>query len=227
MLNPIVIIELFDLRNKPDQNVIDMITDEIEKTGVRVDECHNLDAKIVIECSSPKLGAINKDYGFKANYIINIDRMKQLYDTYASLLINESFGESYQYAGIVTSDFDEVTRYISLVNDDINRCVSKILVEVHAYNGVITEKVRNYSTISNYNRLSNEAKQLLSQLCAVYNDGDGQYVFDVGYINQIGSQSAVYELVKNEYLRFNNNEYVLNRTFADSIRSVSSEFNGK
>ncbi len=215
MLNPNVFIELFDLNNKLSDEVIGEFSDIIESNGVRIDRVDNFDTRVYFKFSYPALGALNENNDAQLSGSLIIDRMRAAYEVQMSLIVSESISDSVKYVPLATNDFDEVLRYIVLVNENIDTLMLHLLPK-RAYRAVFNEAVA-YDASSNYRQLSEQAKQYLVSLLEHYKDGHGADTFDISGVHP----TLVNELVNGGYIMVRGTMGALDRTAIDSLRSIT------
>ncbi len=214
-INPYIIVELFDLKQKVSEEIVDQFTDAIESAGVRVDTVKNLDAKLYFSFSYPTLGSLTDtlDVQVSGNFIV--DRVRGNFAVQMDLVFNESIANPIKYVPLVTSDFNEATRYIELVNVNMDNLVYQMLPN-RSYRAIFNEAVA-YDAASGYRQLSLNAKTFLISLLEKYNDGHGQYTFNISNIDD----NIIKELVNGGYIMVRGNHCSLDRTAIDSLRSIT------
>lgn len=214
-MHPSILIELFDLSMKFHGESLEELTDTIEANGVRVDNVENFDTKIYFNFSYPTLGALNEDVDAQLSGSLVIDRMVGQFEVLMSFRIDESISESVNYMPLKTRDFEEVLRYIALVNENIDTLMFNLLPQ-RAYTAVFNEAVA-YDAASNYRQLSDPAKEYLISLLEQYGDGMGADSFNIAGV----APEIVGELINGGYIMVRGNSGVLDRTAVDSLRSIT------
>lgn len=214
-MHPSIFLELFDLSAKLSNIVIEEISDNLENHSVRVDKVEDFDTRVYFHFSYPTLGALTESSDAQLSGLLVIDRLKANYEVLMKFRINEEIAESVGYTPLYTKDFDEVLRYIMLVNEHINDMMYQLLPK-RAYRTVFNED--NFThTASNYERLSIPAKSYLTGLLQAYNK-KGITEFDIGDMDP----EVVDELMARGYALRRGNILDLDTTMADSLRAVVS-----
>lgn len=214
-MHPSIFLELFDLSAKLSNIVIEELSDTLEHHSVRVDEVEDFDTRVYFHFSYPTLGALTEDTDAQLSGVLVIDRLKANYEVLMKFKINDAIAESIGYTPLHTKDFDEVLRYIMLVNEHINDLMYRLLPQ-RAFEAIFNED--NYTTAgTNYERLSVPAQSYLTGILQAYRER-GVIEFDIGEVDP----ETVTELIVRGYALKRGNMLELDTTMADSLRAVVS-----
>jgi hypothetical protein len=222
MLPPHVENELFDIRIPTPDIVLEHISDELERHSLRVDFVENMDSSIHFQFSYPMQGTIWEDVACRFSGSMRVDRMKRTYEVTAKLALPE---EDLNYSGIESKKFDEITRYIALINEDADRFIGDKVVESSTFKGkTLMEENPSISPREKYHGLDASSKRLLDFMFDSYDNGGGTHIFNAEElefgIDPDARDHAMDVLLRNGYIKVRGNKIVLDRTRADSLRAV-------